>query len=99
MEKEKLAILLVGVVFLIAIAQAMQLNSMSQKVGTLLSSAGTALSAAQAGSISSTASSQAASGGGETQEQMMARMHPDQVSQGSGSAGAVNSLPSQVGGC
>ena len=38
MEKEKLAILLVGVVFLIAIAQAMQLNSMNTKVNALNSS-------------------------------------------------------------
>lgn len=50
---------------------------------------------AQAASVTQTSS-----GSGESYEEMMARMHPDQVkSTQRSSAQSINDLPSMVGGC
>ncbi|MBI1972853.1 hypothetical protein HYS50_02520 [Candidatus Woesearchaeota archaeon] len=72
--------LLVGlliVVIVFSLYQAVQINDLKKSLG--------------GGTV--TTASGSTSGGGETYEQMMARMHPDQVQASS------NSGPAMVGGC
>ncbi|MBI4020415.1 MAG: hypothetical protein HY367_03720 [Candidatus Aenigmarchaeota archaeon] len=68
-------------VLLASLAQAMQINGIKNEL--------TGNAVAQGGSDGST--------GGETYEDMMARMHPDQVVQQA--QPAANSQPAMVGGC
>ena len=51
------------------------------------------------GSASGNAVSDGSSSSGETYEQMMARMHPDQVKKQSAAPKGLENIPSMVGGC
>ncbi len=82
-----LTIVMVAVFFILAL-QAFQLQGISAKLEGKLTGASIA------GRVAGANTQQ-----GETQEQMMARMHPDQVKkQGSAPKGLEN-IPSMVGGC
>ncbi len=73
--------IVVGLVLLLSIVQAFQINALRSN------------SAPQVTSAAVTTNAQA----GETYEQMMARMHPDQVS--AQPAPQASASPSMVGGC
>ena len=74
----------IGIMLVVSLAQAVQINSLQAKIGPIGS--GTALLAASSGS------------GGETIDQMNARMHPDQV-QSAQAPSAPAQANRQVGGC
>ena len=73
-----------GILLVISFVQMIQIGSLK----------GTGISA----SVSTGAVTLSPASGGESYDQMMARMHPDQVKQPSPSAPAANS-PKMVGGC
>ncbi len=89
MNKNIILVIVMGAVFFMLALQAFQLQGISAKLEGKLTGASIA------GSTLSSNTQQ----GGETYEQMMARMHPDQVKkQGSVPKGLEN-IPSMVGGC
>ncbi|MDO8537609.1 MAG: hypothetical protein Q7S21_01870 [archaeon] len=84
--KNYLMLAMVAIVLVVSVVQAFQINSIKKELQT-----GNAI-----GNISLSASNDATSNaGGETYEQMMARMHPDQVQQTT----QTSSSPQMVGGC
>ncbi len=98
MEKQTLLTALVGILLVVAVFQAFQLQGLTEKVKASTSGAGLQLASAPLQSVQ--AASQQASGG-ETYDQMMARMHPDLVKQQSQTPvpQGLQNLPSQVSGC
>ena len=74
----------IGIMLVVSLAQAVQIGSLQAKISPIGS--GTALLAASSGS------------GGETNDQMNARMHPDQV-QSAQAPSAPAQANRQVGGC
>ncbi|MBI4739204.1 hypothetical protein HY772_06645 [Candidatus Woesearchaeota archaeon] len=86
--KNYLIVGMMVLILLISVVQAFQIKSLKTALsGNAVRSTG---AGANAGG--------AANAGGETYEEMMARMHPDQVAAKSGGSGG-NSLPTMVGGC
>lgn len=93
MDKLAIVTVLMGLVLATSVFQAFELNGLKGQLS------------AKTGAVTLSSAPQAASsGGGETYEQMMARMHPDQFAQQQAASaavggGALNGLPNMVGGC
>ncbi|MBI4361327.1 hypothetical protein HY572_06170 [Candidatus Micrarchaeota archaeon] len=93
MDKIVILSALMGLVLVASAFQAFELNGLKNQLY------------AKTGAVAlSSAPAQLASGGGETYEQMMQRMHPDQFAQQQAASAAVggnalNGLPNMVGGC
>lgn len=88
MNKNLILTIVMGAVFFMLALQAFQLQGINAKIDAKLTG----------GSITSSL------GGsniqqGETYEQMMARMHPDQVKKQSAAPKGLENIPSMVGGC
>ncbi|MBI5176917.1 hypothetical protein HY995_02390 [Candidatus Micrarchaeota archaeon] len=105
MDKGLVTNVMLGLLISVAVFQAFELGSLQS---ALVSQRSVSLaSPASAGSGSTLAAVASSGSGGETYEQMMARMHPDQVAKAapasapaqSGALGGLDKIPSQVGGC
>ena len=90
MNKNILLLVVMGAVFLMLALQAFQLQGINAKIDAKLTGASVAGS-----SIGGSSTQQ----GGETYEQMMARMHPDQVKKQGAVPKGLENIPSMVGGC
>ncbi|MBI2135845.1 hypothetical protein HYU06_02125 [Candidatus Woesearchaeota archaeon] len=89
MNKNILLLVVMGAVFFMLALQAFQLQGINAKIDAKLTGA----------SVASRVASANTQQGGETQEQMMARMHPDQVKKQSAAPKGLENIPSMVGGC
>lgn len=88
--KNYLMLGMIAIILIVSVVQAFQINSIKNELKGS-PAIGTAL-------LSSASTSSASNSGAETNEQMMARMHPDQVQQ-TAATQASSSQPSMVGGC
>ena len=89
MNKNLILTIVMGAVFFMLALQAFQLQGINAKIDAKLTGASVA------NSIGGSSTQQ----GGETYEQMMARMHPDQVKKQSAAPKGLENIPSMVGGC
>lgn len=93
MDKVAILAALTGLVLVVSVFQAFELSSLKTQLF------------AKTGAVTLTsAPAPQSSGGGETYEQMMQRMHPDQFAQqqqqtASVGGGQLDGLPNMVGGC
>ncbi len=94
MDKLSILTALMGLVLVASVFQAFELNGLKGQLSVKTGAV----------SFASAPVAAASSGGGESYEQMMARMHPDQFAQQQAQSAAVggnelNGLPNMVGGC
>ena len=91
MNKNILLLVVMGAVFLMLALQAFQLQGINAKIDAKLTGA----------SVASSIGGSSTQQGGETYEQMMARMHPDQAKKQASSSvpKGLENIPSMVGGC
>ncbi|MBI2444883.1 hypothetical protein HYV43_00660 [Candidatus Micrarchaeota archaeon] len=94
MDKFVVLSALLGILLVTSVFQAFELNGLKNQL------------TAKTGAVSfaSAPAQPASSGGAESYEQMMQRMHPDQFAQQQAASaavgdGALNGLPNMVGGC
>ncbi|MBI5035817.1 hypothetical protein HZC09_00590 [Candidatus Micrarchaeota archaeon] len=96
MDKFLVLSILAGLLLVTSIVQAVELGGIKQS----LSKTGLVTATAASGGV---AAAPAAQSGGETYEQMMQRMHPEQFAQQqtqqASAPAAVANLPNMVGGC
>lgn len=89
MNKNIILVIVMGAVFFMLALQAFQLQGISAKLDGKLTGA----------SIAGSALSSNTQQGGESYEQMMARMHPDQAKKQAAVPKGLENIPSMVGGC
>ena len=88
MNKNLILTIVMGAVFFMLALQAFQLQGINAKIDAKLTGTSIASSLGR-GNVQQ----------GETYEQMMARMHPDQVKKQGAVPKGLENIPSMVGGC